>query len=603
MPSPPTLNDEQEAGVELALDDVKTSVLLLGGPGSGKTHTLVHRGARLLARGVPSEHILLLTFTRAAAASMEARIRALAPHHAITCGTFHSVAHVQLQRSLPAYHIVDELEKELLVTRAVEQALYDLDEANGAPYATSTEQIDGLVRGMKEVFLGLEGARKPPPSDLQQRVLARYEALKRAENGLDFHDLLLRWRDAIRHQESNAPFPYRYVLVDEVQDLNLLQLEILQACHARGAQIVAIGDDAQAIYGFRGSQVEHAVLRFTERFAPARQHVLCRNYRNPPAVIELAEQLIAQNRQRVHRTTRPMQQPPADSAGAAPPLVGMPDEDADGEEADIIAARVRAHEGRSQFVLCRTRRNMDALEAGLHARGIACVRRMDVTKSEHARVCCALLTVAACPAARTQWEYLGKMAAPDTLCLLTPAPQDDDLPPPWDALADTIQRCARADTVVDALSCAMAHPALPGAGPRTEDDDGALRVMRGLAQGYGQRLLDFVNEVVQESSPATREARVEIMTAHQSKGLEAEVVHVAGLHEYPLRGSPREEEVRVLFTACTRASRALSLTWEAGKRRCTLLPPQVVLPAGASACSTATVEPAAKRPRPDDGGS
>ena len=271
------LNAEQEAAAACHLHDSRTSVLIVGGPGSGKTHTLVHRAARLLRAADPAR-VLLLTFTRAAAAAMTERIERLLPGGVaarVRSGTFHAVAHALLRGHAPAYHIVDEEEKLLLLDQAVRHVFYDMEEQTQGAYRYSQEDRESTVRSMHGVFNALEGAPRPPPSGLQGRVLQKYDEFKHRDGGKDFRDLLVLFRDYIRSPQWPRG-AFRHVLIDEVQDLNPLQLEILDALHADGAQLVAIGDDAQAIYGFRGSRVD-AILDFERRYAPAAQRVLRRN--------------------------------------------------------------------------------------------------------------------------------------------------------------------------------------------------------------------------------------------------------------------------------------------------------------------------------------
>ena len=313
------LNAEQEAAAACHLHDSRTSVLIVGGPGSGKTHTLVHRAARLLRAADPAR-VLLLTFTRAAAAAMTERIERLLPGGVaarVRSGTFHAVAHALLRGHAPPYHIVDEEEKLLLLDQAVRHVFFDMEEQTQGAYRYSDQDRETTVRSMHGVFNALEGAPRPPPSGLQGRVLQRYESFKARDGGWDFRDLLVGWRDYIRSPRWPRG-AFRHVLIDEVQDLNPLQLEILDALHADGAQLVAIGDDAQAIYGFRGSRVD-AILDFERRYAPAAQRVLRRNYRNPPAAVALAQAVIAQNTRRVKRTITSM----ADPAGTL--IEPMPD--------------------------------------------------------------------------------------------------------------------------------------------------------------------------------------------------------------------------------------------------------------------------------------
>ena len=177
------------------LHDSRTSVLIVGGPAAARRTRWCT--ARRGCCGRRPARVLLLTFTRAAAAAMTERIEQILPGGVaarVRSGTFHAVAHALLRGHAPAYHIVDEEEKLLLLDQAVRHVFYDMEEQTQGAYRYSQEDRETTVRSMHGVFNALEGAPRPPPSGLQGRVLQKYDEFKHRDGGKDFRDLLVLFR-------------------------------------------------------------------------------------------------------------------------------------------------------------------------------------------------------------------------------------------------------------------------------------------------------------------------------------------------------------------------------------------------------------------------
>ena len=525
------LNAEQQRAVDLALNHPATALLVVGGPGSGKTHTLTHTCLGLLhENGTTPADILMLTFTRSAARSMDERLaQLLGGASGISSGTFHSVAHRLLQQLGHRYHIVQQ---DVLVEAAVRRVFFDREEDSGGAYRHSPQDVAFTVSRMNDVFNGLEGAPKPPPTALQQDILAEYARLKQLEGGLDFSDLLLL---LLRHMDELPPF--KHVLVDEVQDLNPVQLRLLDGFQRRGAQLVAIGDDAQAIYGFRGSKVD-GILDFCTRFAPAQQVVLCRNYRNPPPVVALAQRTIAQIQKRVKRTIVSLGGPGKVATVATPELLTL----------------LLQHRHDSQLVVARTQRQLDAVERRLEAAGVRYHRRCDVSRS----TTLAVLTAAACWRAdqpqrgRAHWELAVRacnvpVSTPELALMLS---GQESTPPQLTALVAATRAAAAAESVEAALRAVapLGEPAV------------LQTLLHAALARPDVELLEFVSELALGPVEAAAYP-LELMTVHQAKGLEATVVYVVGLEEFPQSRGNHDEEIRVLFVGLTRTKRDLYLSW------------------------------------------
>jgi len=270
------LNPEQRR----AATHVDGPLLVLAGAGTGKTTTLTARVAWLIAEGVPAERILLLTFTRRAARDMLARTRALlrrsdAARAGPLGGTFHSVAHrlVRMHAAalgLPAgfgvidasdaADVLDLVREELGLAGG--QKRFPRKETLLAVYSRS---VNGQ-RPLSEVL----GESFPWCAEYLDELAVLFRAYterKRSACVLDLDDLLVFWRAAAREPTIGRRLEdsFDHVLVDEYQDTNGLQVDVVRALRQRCRGLTVVGDDAQAVYGFRAASAEH-ILWFPEHF-------------------------------------------------------------------------------------------------------------------------------------------------------------------------------------------------------------------------------------------------------------------------------------------------------------------------------------------------
>lgn len=281
--------------------------IVLAGPGTGKTSTLVARHSFLRSRGRDSLGIMVVTFTQKAAEELRTRLGAAAPKQAFV-GTFHSIC-VRLLRRFrteaglrPNFRILDQQAQwRLLLDMGVRWAADDgdltdiigrwkdslIDPAEAADQAASVGDGNAVMRMAAEHYRSYE------------RELAR-------RGDLDFADLIARAWKLVGESSTVGEFissRITDVLVDEFQDVNRLQVEFLQALSRHGASIWAVADDDQALYGWRGGDVGLTV-NFADRFPGARMYRLVENYRCDPAILAAANNLIAHNRTRVRKALR-----------------------------------------------------------------------------------------------------------------------------------------------------------------------------------------------------------------------------------------------------------------------------------------------------------
>jgi DNA helicase II / ATP-dependent DNA helicase PcrA len=279
--------------------------LVLAGAGSGKTRVLTHRiGWLNQVERVPTWAILAVTFTNKAAGEMRARLENLIPGgtQGLTVGTFHGIAHRLLRRhwreaGLPeSFQILDADDQQRMVKRVV--AGLGLDEARFPPRQAAWQINSWKDEGKRPE--NIEAGQHPVTHTLVQIYQAYEDACRRA--GLvDFAELLLRAHElwlkqpaVLEHYQQR----WRYLLIDEFQDTNSLQYAWIRVLAGRNGQTFVVGDDDQAIYGWRGAKVEN-VQQFLRDFPGARTIKLEQNYRSTSTILKAANSVIERNGHRL----------------------------------------------------------------------------------------------------------------------------------------------------------------------------------------------------------------------------------------------------------------------------------------------------------------
>ena len=299
------LNPEQQKAVKTT----DGPLLILAGAGSGKTKTLTHRVAYIIASGLAQPaNILAVTFTNKAAREMRERVASLlhenADHRGFMpyMGTFHSIC-VRLLRQDGDYIglaknfvIFDESDRQALVKQIAKQLL--LDEKQYPPRALS-----GIISSAKNELVTpaeFEGTATTPAQKVAARVFPLYEQELRRQGALDFDDLIGR---AVHLLQSNNELQakwrtqFKYILIDEYQDTNAAQYKLIKLLTNPSQNICVVGDDWQSIYSWRGADFRN-ILNFERDYPKACIIKLEQNYRSTKHILDAAHAVITKNQQR-----------------------------------------------------------------------------------------------------------------------------------------------------------------------------------------------------------------------------------------------------------------------------------------------------------------
>ena len=318
--------------------------LVLAGAGAGKTRTLTYRVAYLLEQGIPVDRILLLTFTNKAAREMMDRVQNLigGDTAGLWGGTFHSVGHRVLRRHAEAvgypqsFTIMDRDDAKALMSAAIDDAGIDtkavrFPKPDLVCDILSMSLNTGLPLGqvMEERYSYFDTL-----TDEIAQAHAAYTKRKVANGVMDFDDLLNLWLRLLReNKEIRESFQarFQFILVDEYQDTNQVQCELIDLLGGRHHNIMAVGDDSQSIYSWRGANFRN-VLEFPDRHDGTHVFKIETNYRSTPEILDCANAVIAANTQQFEKVLAPVR-----DSGMKPALVCCNDAN---QQAEFIAQRV-----------------------------------------------------------------------------------------------------------------------------------------------------------------------------------------------------------------------------------------------------------------------
>lgn len=573
------------------------NVLVVAGAGTGKTRTIVYRLAWLIEQGIVPESILLLTFTRKAAQEMLHRAEALLGHGlgSLSGGTFHSFAFGALRAHPPAwlegrnFTLMDSAD----ITQTIKQCKEDLKLGKKDSTFPKTQTIAALIGKSrnKEIplpeLLRQESYHLLPHAEDIAAISVAYQEYKRRHGLLDYDDLLFELENLLKRNQF-AAFDLRsridHILVDEYQDTNLVQARIVKLLSEpantgeKGASVMAVGDEAQSIYAFRGANVRN-ILDFRKLFPDATIIALEHNYRSTQPVLNIANGILgnAVESFRKHLFT--------DKAGGSLPRLVRPF--SDNSEAELVAQRIQellATRRPSEIaVLFRAGFHSYGLEAALRKRGIPFQKYGGVrfVEAAHIKDVLAFARLAINP---LDYPAFGRIAAmhkgigPKTMASLQAALAGNDhvaMQKAFKRFPGFRQDLEFVDTMRGAQPLIFFQQLLDYYRPRLEElysDDWPSR-LQGLeeilqmASSYESMDL-FVADLALESGDDQTEPQdcLTLSTVHSAKGLEWDTVIILDAVEdrFPSRHAqckPEdfEEERRLFYVACTRAKSNLEI--------------------------------------------
>lgn len=609
------LNPEQRAAARHGIEqEAPGPLLVIAGAGSGKTNTLAHRVGCLIASGVDPRSILLLTFSRRAAAEMSRRVQGIiaalgdrwaSVAHSVLpwAGTFHGIG-ARLLREFaercginPAFTILDrEDASDLLNLVRAELRLnekeqrFPLKATCLAIYSTAVNKQLSLDRVLADDFPWCLSC------EAQLRELFRtYVEAKQRQAVLDYDDLLLYWAHMMMEPTLAAEIGRRFthVLVDEYQDTNRLQASILLALKPDGCGLTAVGDDAQAIYGFRGANVRN-ILDYPDAFTPpARVVTLARNYRSTQSILDATNAVIGLAPERFTKDLWSERR-----SDERPRLVTVSDEM---EQARYVADQVLERREaaialRAQAVLFRASSHSAALELELARRNIPFIKfgGLKFLEAAHVKDVLAFLRLLENPRDRIAGlrvlqllpgigptratRILDALAASeDPSVALTGMPSPVGAGEEWAAFAaafHTLRAQSPGWPAEIEFVSRWYEPHLARRYENAEIRSGDLRQLEAIGAGYSSRERFLTELTLDPPSSTGDEAGVPLLdedylilsTIHSAKGQEWRAVYVLSAVDGCIPSdmatgttSQIEEERRLLYVAMTRAKDHLTM--------------------------------------------
>ncbi|MDF9828471.1 DNA helicase-2/ATP-dependent DNA helicase PcrA [Ereboglobus sp. PH5-10] len=610
-----SLNDEQYAAVTAE----PGPLLVLAGAGSGKTRTLTYRVAYLLSKGVRPGEILLLTFTNKAAKEMLHRVNDLTgvEPSRFWGGTFHSIGHRALRMfgediGLPKnFTILDADEAESLLKQTVDAESKGFFKDKTNPKPGPLFNVISLSRNTQLPIGDTIEKYFPQYKDIAYLIppfAAAYEKKKREQNVCDYDDLLEYWLRLLQKSPSVTQYfseRFRHILVDEYQDTNTVQAQIVD-CIATHHRVMAVGDDAQCIYSWRGADFEN-IATFMDRHPGTAIHRIETNYRSTPEILNFANRILDAQPHRRAELAKELRA--ARGHGMRPQVVQTMD---DREQADFVIRRIRClvdEDGvspseiavlyRSHFVamemqLALSRAGMPYhITSGVkfferqHIKDIVAFVRFVYNPADELawqRIACLLPKVGEKSAQKIHAvarEHAALMRQ-DLIAVL----ETDDVKTkvPKGALDDWPSFCASLSEVAETMRAAPPAKAfdmavngwygdyLRGAFADYIDRLEELKALVGFASRY-ETMQDLLAQIVLlNGETSDRQVdpdaeAIKLTTVHQAKGLEYDVVFVIGVADgyFPGRRAIEdgdvEEERRLFYVASTRAKNELYLCY------------------------------------------
>ncbi|MBR3228766.1 UvrD-helicase domain-containing protein [Candidatus Saccharibacteria bacterium] len=602
------LNPQQKEAVET----LTGPLLILAGAGSGKTKTLTHRIANLIAHGVQPSHILAVTFTNKAANEMRDRLwkllnsdttdeppRSFMPY----MGTFHGIAVKILRQEANAAGIdknfvIYDTDDQISLIRRIMKELKLSDNKSLKP-----KSVQSIISSEKNKGNGPEEYAATvfyPNQQRIARIFERYEREKQKSGALDFDDLLLKELELFQnHPEVRKKWQqkFEHILIDEYQDTNIVQYHIVKSLVNEDRNICVVGDDWQSIYSWRGADFTN-ILNFERDFPGAKVIKLEQNYRSTGNILSASQKVISENKTRTDKTLFTEAEP-----GEPVDIQSLSDEDA---EANYVALKIlnmkHDYPDYSDFaVLYRTNAQSYSFEKAFinHQIPYKIVGGVRFYDRREVKDVLAILKLLVNQHDKVSLERviknvlsgigevsLGKILDAmdninDSAPLINP-----DLPDVLSAakakngflrLVNFIKKTDITENpgeITERIVSYFDFKSLTDDGtPSSEERMRNLEVLAGNASIYNN-LEEFLADATLMSSADEKSVKnsVTLMTLHATKGLEFPVVFIVGMEEglFPSARSSEEEsgleeERRLAYVGMTRAMRRLFLTYAASR--------------------------------------
>jgi DNA helicase II / ATP-dependent DNA helicase PcrA len=571
-------------------------VLVIAGAGSGKTRTIVYRLAHLVEQGVDPSAILLLTFTRRASEEMLNRAGMLLDQglHGASGGTFHGFAFSVLRRHAQAlgfpngFTVMDRTDSENIV----KQVRDDLGLGKGDRSFPKKSTVLDLISKSRNKEVHLETLLQGEAYHLLrheedlERIRNGYRELKQRLGLMDYDDLLFLLERLLTEQPDLTDFfrrIYRYVMVDEYQDTNLVQGRLVKLLAGEEGNVMVVGDDAQSIYAFRGANVQN-ILNFPRLYPRTRLIKLEENYRSVQEILDLTNHILAGSTQKYEKHLFSSR-----TGGNKPQIIRTL---SDTTQAQLAVDKVLELAGTYPLheiaILFRAGYQSFPLEVILNRRSIPFQKfgGMRFTESAHIKDVLAYMRLVVNPADLPSWQRAlahVKGIGPKSCVRILEATLDGN-----QEYVHTL--CRRHEglgavfALVDGLRGDSTQPnevlsrILEFYTPLMKElypDDYPKRVpgleqLSQIVSGYGS-IESFLGDLSLESPESSgrrtaQEDALVLSTVHSAKGLEWSAVLIIDLVEdrFPSRHAMAsseefEEERRLLYVACTRARDMLSL--------------------------------------------
>ena len=599
-----TRRDELNEAQYEAVTAVEGPVLVIAGAGSGKTRTLVYRVAHLLETGVDPESILLLTFTRKASQEMLWRAGRIISDSCsrVTGGTFHSVANMLLRRFGSylgfgsSFTIIDRGDAEGIINLLKSS----LDLSGPKKQFPSKRAVVNMISGAVNKARPLADLifdEYTHLADFTDDILLlqkHYQSFKVDHGLMDYDDLLVNWKrlmvEVIEAREQISQ-RYRYIMVDEYQDTNLIQAEIVRLAAYGHDNVMVVGDDSQSIYSFRGADF-YNIMRFPETFPGTRVIKLEENYRSTQPILSLTNDIISNAAEKYTKTLYT-----SIAGDLKPALFAARDERG---EADFVLSKIEELRGEGIdlhdiAVLFRSGFHSFKLELELTSRSIKFEKRggLKLTESAHMKDVLAVLRLLVNPLDNLSWNRLllsidkvgPKTAQKITTAIATAADPFQALSSypagsTWkQGFADLVRlyRDLRGSEPKPSRLCEIALKWYQPVFERLYADDYPkrqkdLEQLQTIIASYGD-LQSFIDDTTLDPPESDLNAYSDdldtlvLSTIHSAKGLEWEAVFVIGLadgrfpHSSAFPGEQWEEERRLLYVAATRARKHLFFSY------------------------------------------